>query len=217
MDLPNVRNKLIILTFTFFAAITAAFADPAPRPMPWIEKGREFYTSIQARMWGPDVLTDPQPWTGVYVRVNVTDPYPSPALQPLTWYEVDLRPLGVGCEPGSNPCEFIGADYGFFSGVEIITGGKYQSVNSIGQSVYPEVHVTFASYDDVTADCSKYIGQTLDPLQIGGGSRSNMSTLIPMKDAKFKFCFSVSTVGIWDNAPAYGINLSIQSWGIKKP
>lgn len=186
----------------------------APRPMPWSEVGRMFFSPLQVRMWGPDTLSDPQPWTGCYVRVNVSDPYPSPALQPDTWYTIDLRPLGVGYDPVTGL--WIGADMAFMSGIEIITGGSQQAVDTNGNPVYPDVQITFARPEDTTADLTRYIGQTLDPLQIGGGSRTNMSTVIPLTDGQYKFSFHDTTVGQYPTQPSYGINLTLQLWGVKK-
>lgn len=193
----------------------SAVADPAPRPMPWLEIGRHFYSPLQVRMWGPDTLADPQPWTGTYIRVNVSDPYPSPELQPGTWYTVDLRPLGVGYEPGTTT--WIGADVAFLSGIGIISGGNNPPVNASGQSALPDFHVTFARADDETANCAKYQMQTsLGYATAGGGARSATSTMVPLKDGQYKFCFWRSTVGNWPAAPGYGLNLTLQWWGVKK-
>lgn len=232
-DMLRSMRVAIAALFGCFLSVSA-IAELAPRPMPWIEKGREFYSPIQARLWGPGTYSDPLPYTGVYIRVNVSDPYPlvdgvgqqcptagngCGALQPGVWYHVDLRPLGVGTDPATG--EYIGADFGTFSGVSIISGGT-QSLNASGQTVSPEVHFTFARPDDNAAVCGgKYIGQNLNPLQAGGGVRSNLSTLIPMVDGQYKFCFEVTTVGNWSQTapsnPAYGVNLTIQTWGIRKP
>lgn len=201
--------RFLATIFFCLTICSVAAADPAPQPMPWNEVGRIFYTPLQVRMWGPDTLADPQPWTGVYVRVNVDDPYPSPALQPGVWYTADLRPLGIGYEPAGGA--WIGADVMFVSGVGIISGGI-----SVEPAI-PDFHITFARPDDTTANCKKYIGQTsLGSAAGGGGARSPFSTIVPMTDGHYKFCFTTSTSGNWPSHPSYGINLTVQWWGTRK-
>lgn len=213
-DSIHLMRVLVLLVFIYLPSM--ACAEPAPRPMPWVEIGRSFYSTIQVRMWGPDTLADPLPWTGTYIRVNVSDPYPSPALQPNQWYMADLSALGVGCLPGTVPCSpqspgWIGADVIFLSGVGIISGGLSS------EPAIPNLVVTFARADDATANCAKYISQTaLGSAAGGGGVRSGASTFVPTTNAQYKFCFNRSTEGNWPDHPAYGINLTVEWWGIKK-
>lgn len=206
--------RFVLAIFAFIFSISACFADPAPQPMPWVKISEWYFSPLQVRMWGPTTLSDPQPWNGVYVRVNVADPYPSPALQPGTWYTADVRPLGVGYDPTTG--SWIGATVMFVSGIEIITGG------TSAESVEPDINITFARADDTTANCAKYLGQALIPNLtdvltgariVGGGIRSNMSTVIPLTDGQFKFCFTTTTTGAWPDHPSYGVNLTVQLWG----
>lgn len=197
---------------------TLAYADPAPRPMPWVEISRHFYSPIQVRMWGPDTLADPQPWTAVYIRSHVSDPYPSPELQPGVWYDANVAALGIGCEPGTSPCNpessgWIGADVLFVSGVGIITGGTST------EPAIPDMHVTFAQPNDpvTNSPCVKYLGQfSLPDALPNQGTREDFSTIIPMINSKFKFCYTASTTGNWPTHPGYGLNLTAQWWGIRK-
>lgn len=216
--------KKIILNLLFLVlSLNVVLAEPFPR-LPsnagWVKANNIYYSNLQARMWGPNTYSDLLPYTGNYIRVNVSDPYPivnnqgqqcfsisssCRALQPGQWYFVDLRPLGVGTDPDTG--QYVGAKFVIVNGVAIITGGTQN------QNVNPEIHFTFARPDDNTASCTKYIGQTLNPLQVGGGVRSNVGTLIPTIDGQYKFCFSVNTSGNWPNSPAYGVNLTVQLWG----
>ena len=209
ISLMRVLTIIGCLLFSF-----SAFADPVPLPMSWVKVSEMFYSPLQVRMWGPLTLSDPQPWNGVYIRVNVSDPYPSPALQPNTWYSTDLTALGVGYDPATGG--WIGATMAFVSGIEIITGGTSVETNE------PAIYITFARLDDAAADCTKYIGQAVVPNLtdsvtganiVGGGVRSNVSTVIPLKDGKFKFCFRTTTTGAWPDHPSYGVNLTVQMWG----
>lgn len=167
--------------------------SPVPQPMPWVKLSELYYCPLQVRMWGPDTLSDPQPWTGLYVRVNVSDPYPDPALLPNTVYTVDLTPLGVAED----------AKVAFLSGILIITHG---SASETG-----DVRVTMAAHGD-PLDVSKYIGQTVEA-QVGGGQRSNMATWVPLNAGKFDFSFQANTTGVWPANCGYGINLTLQAWG----
>lgn len=176
------------------AMMGSAFAEPAPRPMPWITVNEWHVATSQVRMWGPNTLEDPQPWTGLYFRGNVSDPYPSPQLQPGTWYEVDLTPFGVADD----------ATVAFLSGILIITHGTNAEI--------ADVRVTMARANDATANCDKYIGQTIEA-NTSGGQRSNMATFVPLHQGRFKFCFMHANGGVYPNGSAYGINLSLQAWG----
>lgn len=188
----------------FFAACLLAFlvgpamADPSPRPITWALMNEIYVSTLQVRAWGPDTLADPQPWTGVYVRVNVSDPYPDPALVPGTWYIVDLAPFGVAAD----------AKAAFLSGLLIITHGTTPET--------ADLHITFARPDDAVANCSKYIGQAIEPF-VGGGQRSNMATWVPLVGGKFKFCFNTATGGTSPANSAYAVNLTLQAWGRFNP
>lgn len=185
-------RALFLMAFLFGAS--SALADPSPRPIPWVTITEWHVSTLQVRVWGPGTLEDPQPWTGLYFRGNVSDPYPSPQLSAGTWYTVDLAPFGVEED----------AKAAFLSGILIITRGTAVET--------ADVHVTMARADDTTADCSKYIGQTIEATA-GGGQRSNMATFVPLSQAKFKFCFYLNTPGQWPDNSSYGINLTLQAWG----
>lgn len=188
------RSVRVALLALFLLVPSALFADPSPRPVPWVTITEWHISTLQVRMWGPNTLSDPQPWTGLYFRGTVSDPYPSPELQQNTWYEVDLTPFGVAPD----------ATMAFLSGMLIISHG--------GASETAEVRFSMARANDTTADCSKYLGQTIEAA-VGGGQRSNMAAFVPLYNGKFKFCLTHGNGGTYPGGSAYGINLTLQAWG----
>lgn len=127
----------------------------------------------------------------VYVQTHVETPYGHQRSGvPAT---VDLKPYGVPAD----------AKVAWLSGILIITHG---TTNEIA-----DMRITFAA-DAASVDCNQYIGQVTEA-HVQGGQRSPISVMVPLRDAKFAFCYRVSTTGTWPKNSAYGINLSLQAWG----
>lgn len=189
--------RIILLSLWFVS--TAAFAEMAPKPMPWFQVTQLFFSPLQVRMWGPASYADPYPWTGLYYRGgNLTptnDPYPSPELQSGVPYTMDLTPFGVGSD----------ATIAFLSGILII---------SMDDATLGEMRITFAPHaSPPTIDCTRYIGQAVSYNVFQGEVRSNMATFVPLNGGKFDFCIIKGGTGDPIMNASYGINLTLQMWG----
>lgn len=203
--------RFIASIFALLFAASPALAEPPPLPMPWVKLSEIYYTPTQVRLYGagsqpPSFCTISQPCNAVYVMTHLPTSignYGPPAtncVDPPTcnqWASnpitVDLAPFGIAED----------AKVAWLSGMLIITHGTTVET--------ADIHVTFAAYGG-PIDCTRYLGQTVEP-HVGGGQRSNMSTLVPLSERKFQFCYFLNTPGEWPDNSSYGINLSIQAWG----
>lgn len=184
-----------------------AFAEPPVLPLPWVKLSEIYYTPSQARTYGSNGVINcgGAPCNAVYVQTHLpvgSDEGPqaticvdAPACTKWTSAPVtiDFRPFGVA-EDGK---------VAFLTGILVITHGSTVET--------ADIHVTFAAAGS-PIDCTKYIGQTVEA-DVGGGQRSNMSTLAPLTDGQTQMCYYLNTPGRWPTNSSYAINLSIQAWG----
>lgn len=152
-----------------------------PYILPWEQVTEIYFTPSQVRMYGPGALQS---------LVGVPDPVGCQSQN--TWCEADLTLYGVPTD----------AKYAFMSGLLLITHGT--------NAQQADYQITFKK-PGTTGDCSKYLGQTVEP-HTGGGQRSNMSTWVPLSEGKTEFCFRYNAPAAWPNWSSYGVNLSVQAW-----
>ena len=174
-------RRAFLVVWLVFFPLTAS-AD-GPRPLPWTSVRELWITPSQARMYGPPGA----------VQSLIGTPQLVGCQMPSTWCVADLTLWGVPTD----------AKFAFLSGILLITHG----INA--QSA--DFHLTFRQPGDDTADCTKYIGQVIEPFQ-AGGQRSGMAVWVPLVDGKLEYCFRYTGQAGWPDFAAYGVNLSVQAW-----
>lgn len=172
-----------ILRFLLFTLFSLAAHADGPYVLPWERVTELWITPSQARLYGPGAV---QSLIGI--------PPPTVGCQvPGTWCVADLKPWGVPAD----------AKYAFLTGLLLITHGT--------NSQQAALQLTFRKPGDVTADCSKYLGQVIEPF-IGGGERSGMATWVALVNGTVEYCFQYEPPTGWPDWAAYGLNLSVQAW-----
>lgn len=196
-------TRFILATLLALTSIAIARAEPPTLPLPWVKLSEIYYTPSQARLYGSGgasincgkPVTHTNPCNAVYVQTHLpTGSNEGPQAQ-NTPHVVDLVPYGVAED----------AKVAWLSGLLIITHGSSSEI--------ADIMVSFAAENDAAFNCSKYIGQTIEAAT-GSGQRSNFSTMVPLTNGKFKFCYRLATPGgQYPSQSSYAINLSLQAWG----
>lgn len=189
----------------FLAAIilllssSLAYSEPPPNPTNWVKLSEIYYNAGQVRLYGANTgqncLTSI--CNAIYVQTHIGGGGTNYGQQNVnTPTIVDLTQ-----PPYNLPSD---AKAAFLSGMLIITHG------TTGETA--DIRVTVAAEGDSNFNCSSYLGQTIEA-SVGNGQRSNAAFWVPLTNGKFKFCYFVSTPGLWPTNSAYGLNFSLQMWG----
>lgn len=178
-------KRITAFLFSFIPAVCLS-GDP-PQPMSWTQVSEFHFTQSQVILYGNNVV-----YGGTHLPTNY-------GFQPGSWITYDLSPLGVPNDSDPNGS----AKFAYLAGMLIITHGTTAEV--------ADMHLTFRLPGDLTADPTKYMGQTTEG-NIGGGQRSNVGLWVPVKNGKIEYYYTVVTPGAWPTNSSYGINFSIQGW-----
>ena len=137
---------------------------------------------------------NPKALAPIFLNTYTKVAIPASATQKNTWYQVDLKPMGVSAT----------AKWAFLSGLLIVTHGtSEQSCN---------LTVSFRGVGD-TLTVENYLGQVIEP-HLGGGQRSGLASYVPLKNGVFEYAYNYDGDGAWPASCAYGVNLSLQAWGL---
>lgn len=129
-----------------------------------------------------------------YPRAIFVNNYSPGTPAPNVWHQLDVVDMGL---PPDVKWVALG-------GLLIITHGTIQQQCNLT--------LTTRAFGD-TLDAGEYNAQAIEA-HVGGGQRSTMFTIVPVRDGKFEWQWRGNMPDYtWPNYCSYGINLSIQAYG----